>query len=249
MKVDVIVPVHNIIKRGAKRIHLLCHSLKCQSDKIGKVYIPDSSDTKQYKDVDRMVSMFPFVEHFPVENPLFNKPKLINEAIKRSDSEYIFLTDCDYIFSKDILSHCERYRGKENIIFKKTLDLPSMNYLSTSIIDRWRFPKPRKNMWGTLANGAMQYAHRDFFIKAIKDNPEYLKMEGWGAMDNIIAYIANHEKMKIIWMNNGTILHQFHKSLKRKDSMDVKRFNNNQKILMEYCRKTNQPQTLLTLNG
>ena len=249
MKVDVIIPVHNIKKRGFKRLHLLCHSLMLQSDFIGKVYVPDSSTNEQYKMAGMMVDTFDFVDHFKVDNQFFNKPKLINEAIKRSKSDYIFVTDCDYIFSKDLLKHCENRRDKKTILFKKTMDLPNMNYLNTSIIDRWKFPRLRKNAWGTLANGAMQYAHRDFFIKAIKDTPEYLNMEGWGAMDNIIAYIAKHQGLNIHWIEEGLILHQYHRSEKRRDSMDVKRFNSNQKILMDYCRKTNQPQTLLTLKG
>jgi hypothetical protein len=244
-KTDFIVPIHNLHKRGYQRLRYLCHSLSLQKDSIGKVFIPDSSDDSGYGMASKMVDKFPFVNHFKVNNTEFNKPILINEALKMATSDYMFITDCDYIFSKDLLNHCEKHRSDKSILFKKVLELPRMN-ITTDLINSWKFNRKNKNHWGTLANGAMQYATKDFFIDVINSYPSYLDMKGWGAMDNIMAYMAKVKGFDIKWVKEGEILHQFHKVEKFTKNVDKRNFDNNQKILREFCDQFELKQTLLT---
>jgi len=242
-KVDIIIPIHNLKNRRFKRLNNLCHSLELQKDKIGNVFFPDSSREIEYNMADNMINMFDFVRHFKVDKQIFNKPFLINEAIKQSTSDYIFLSDCDYLFSSDLLEHCERYRSPERILFKKVLELPNLT-ITKERVRKWAFTHKKPHEWGQIANGAMQYAHRGFFIKAIDQTPEYLEMEGWGAMDNIMAYMAYNHGLEIHWLGEGEILHQYHKREKYRNAFDKQRFDRNQTILASYINKYNLPQLL-----
>lgn len=242
MPVSVVIPIHNIRNRRYNRVHNCLLSLELQKEHIGKVIIINSSEQSQIEEIKNFIN-FPFVKHVVVKADTFNKPKLFQEALKYCDSEWVFLTDCDYIFSKDILQLAKLKRGN-NILHKKVYNLPNLNTIGKNKIMKWNFNKKKIHEWGTLANGAMQYAKRSFFEEVIKDVPEYMQMNGWGAMDNIMTYIAYNKGLDILWMEEGEILHQYHRVEKFRRTEDHKRFNKNQEILHNYINKYSLPTLL-----
>lgn len=227
MTVDIIIPVYNIQKRGFNRVYFSIFSLMGQN--YNKIYVIDGSEDKQYNALNAIIKDLPKVEHIPLQLDVFNKPKLLNRGIQTSKADYIFCTDCDYIFSKDLLEICEQYRSDKAMLHKEVLMLPNLN-MTNQRIENWMFPKSYPNTWGKLANGALQYATRDFFIK----NPYPEAMEGFGAMDNIMAYMAKANGLNLLWLAGGQILHIHHRVEKFTKSWDHIRFTKNQKILNAY---------------
>ena len=75
--------------------------------------------------------------------------------------------DGDYIFKSDLISECEWFRGEDILLHKKVKMLPAAN-ITTNRIKNWSFPPCKFNVWGTLANGAMQYATKQFFARYIR---------------------------------------------------------------------------------
>lgn len=240
--VDLIIPIHNIQKRGFFRIYNSLVSLSLQKENIDKVVIVNSSENSQIEAIKPLIN-FPFVKHIVFPQPYFNKPKLFQEGLKHCDSEYVFLTDCDYMFSKDLLESAKRLRGN-NLIHKRVLNTRTGSTIGPLLMNKWRFRSKSDFGWGTLANGGMQYARRSFFEEVIKEVPEFLEMEGWGAMDNIMTYIAHNKGLDIVWMDEGEILHQWHKAEKWQTPEDKQRFYKNQEILHAYIAKYNLPTLL-----
>ncbi len=230
MTVDIIIPVFNIQKRGFNRVYFSIYSLMGQN--YNKIYIVDGSEERQYNALNGLIKDLPKVEHVPMQLDVFNKPKLLNRGIKMSKADYIFCTDCDYIFSKDLLEICENQRSDKVMLHKEVLMLPNLN-MTCQRIQKWLFPKSKLNQWGKLANGALQYATRSFFV----NNPYPETMEGFGAMDNIMAYMAKANGLKLLWITEGQILHIHHRVQKFIKSWDHQRFSRNQKILNAYISK------------
>lgn len=233
--VTVILPVYNLQKRGLKRVMLSVYSLQKQDC---DVIVVDGSSKLQYSELERILKNLNVLHyHLPLDE--FNKTKLLNKGIELSKTEYIFCSDADYIFKKDLLEVCRNYRGADKMLHKKVKMLPPIN-LSVNRVDSWKFPNCRFNEWGTLANGAMQYATRKFFV----DNPFNEEMSGFGAMDNLTSYVAYNNGLKIVWVEDSEILHQHH-PIERKMSGENKiKFQRNQKILEDYRKENNLPKLL-----
>lgn len=166
----------------------------------------------------------------------FNKPKLLNRGIEMSQTDYIMCTDADYVFSKDMLQIAQGYRSKERFLHKEVKMMPRIN-MTKARVDRWYFPKSPFNQWGKLANGAMQYAHKDFFT----NEPYEERIVGFEAMDNLQAYKAKNYGLEVFWIpkGEGEILHQYHRTEKRQTQGMVKQSEANQKILREYTKEHN----------
>jgi hypothetical protein len=117
--------------------------------------------------------------------------------------------------------------------------LPPMNITKTRI-DNWKFPKCKHNEWGTLANGAMQYATRKYFIY----NPYNEEMSGFGAMDNLTAYVAYNTGIFMKWIDESVIIHQHHPIERKMSGLNKIKFDRNQKILADYIKRYNLPKLL-----
>ena len=233
--VTVIIPIYNIRSRGLKRVMNGIYSLQKQNCDI---ILMDGSEIGQFND------MKPFLRglrcqhiHLPLNE--FNKPVLLNAGIKLATTEYIFCSDADYIFKSDLISTCEELRGEKVLLHKQVKMLPSVN-ITTSRIDKWKFPFCKFNVWGTLANGAMQYATRQFFT----DNPYIEEMSGFGAMDNLTAYVAHNNGMEIVWVTDSEIMHQHHAIEKKMSGANKVKFERNQRILQKYVDDNNLPKLL-----
>jgi glycosyltransferase involved in cell wall biosynthesis len=239
-KVTIIIPIFNILKRGYKRIDNSIESLLLQKDHIDKIIIVDGSNDREYSLLNRDIKDIPEVLHVRKKLDYFNKSVLLNYGIGLADSKWIMCTDCDYLFRIDFLSKCEDFRSDKRILFKEVKMLRNMR-IEKDQVKKWNFPNSKFNEWGHLANGACQYASALFF----KENPYPEGMSGFGAMDNIMAYIAYNKGLEITWLIDSEILHQYHRVEKFRNSMDSVRFKNNQAILAKYIQDNNLP-TLLT---
>ena len=178
--------------------------------------------------------------HYPLHE--FNKCKLLNKGIQESESKYIMATDGDYIFKADFLKTCEHFRSEKRMLHKKVKMLPNMDIKKDKIIS-WKFPKCGFNVWGQFANGACQYATKDFFI----NNPYPEEMDGFGAMDNMMYYIAVNNGLEVIWMDESEILHQHHAVVNKMGGANREKFDRNQRLLAEYKNENNLPDMLFKI--
>lgn len=235
MKATIIIPVHNLFRRGLKRVVNSVHSLSLQSEYIEEVIIVNSSSKMEFKELNHLLSKYD-VNHIHTPQMSFNKPLLLNVGIKEAKGEYIMCTDADYIFKKDFLKVCGKHRGEKVMMHKQVKMLPSMRVSHTNI-ERWIFPNSAFNVWGKLANGACQYAHKDFF----KENNYPENMDGFSAMDNIMTYMAYNEGLEIKWIEESEILHQHHKIENKMMGENRAKFDRNQQVLNDYIKDNNLP--------
>ena len=234
--VTVILPIYNLRKRGLKRVYNSVYSLQKQDCEI---IVVDGSNDAQYNEMKQLLKGFR-VEHYHLPLEEFNKPILLNKGIELADTEYIFCSDADYIFKHNLINVCKDYRGNNILLHKKVKMLPSVN-ITKSRIDKWTFPKCNYNAWGTLANGAMQYSTKQFFL----DNPYNEEMSGFGGMDNLTAYMAHKNWVAIVWVDESEMLHQHHPIENKMSGSNAIKFKRNQKILADYIREHNLPTLLM----
>lgn len=203
---------------------------------IEDIIIVDSSEKIQYNMLNALLEGFDVMHiHYPLHD--FNKPKLLNHGVTHAyNAKYIMCTDGDYLFSKDFLYHCTLHRGEKVMMHKQVKMLPNMN-LNEQKVKAWKFPKCGFNIWGTLANGACQYATRDFFIST----PYPEDMAGFSGMDNIMTYMAYKDGLEIKWIDEGEILHQYHAIVNKMAGSNREPFDRNQKKLNDYIRDNNLP--------
>jgi len=233
--VSVILPIYNLRKRGLKRVMNSVYSLQSQDCEI---FVIDGSDEIQFNEMSTLLKGLRVNHiHFPLKE--FNKPKLLNKGIQLANTEYIFCSDADYIFKHNLIEVCKEHRGKNVLLHKKVKMLPNIN-ITKSRIKNWSFPQCRFNQWGTLANGAMQYAERNFFI----DNPYDERMSGFGAMDNLTAYKAFKNWVAIVWVEESEIMHQNHPIENKMSGENLIKFKRNQQILADYIKEHDLPKLL-----
>lgn len=236
-KVTVIIPIHNIRKRGLMRVFNSCYSLINQ-DNLHEIIIVNSSCQGEINELSILLSNLKTdkIQQVQVVSNEFNKPKLLNIGIGLAETKWVMCTDCDYVFKNDFLDVCALLRDEKKILFKEVKMLPRLA-VNTQMIDKWLFPKCDFNEWGHLANGACQYATKEFFT--INKYPE--QMIGFGAMDNIMAYIAVKNGLQIHWITQSEIVHQHHNIEKFATLIDSKNFKRNQDILSNYIKENNLP--------
>ena len=102
--IEVIIPVHNLLKRGLPRVYNSCYSLENQDC---KVTIVDSSTPNNYNMLGNMLVGLD-VNHVFAPNNEFNKPKLLNTGMKLSKADYFICTDADYLFRADLIETIKR---------------------------------------------------------------------------------------------------------------------------------------------
>jgi len=229
--IDIVIPVHNL-RRTLNRVYFSLYSLSKQLSFINRVYVSDSSDEGLYQALNGLIKTFPFVTHLWKKHYEFNKPLLYNRVLKITKAEWIMFTDCDYLFQKDLLRACRRHRGQDRLLLKEVKSLPNMN-MSIPRIETWNFPKLHNydyinKMGENLANGACQYGTVEWFRK-VGGYDE--RMSGWSAMDNDMVNRAKRDGLKIQWIKESQILHQFHRSEKYDSFESKKQYARNQKLL------------------
>ena len=205
-----------------------------QIDHIEDIIIVNSSINADYDELEHLLKGLP-VRHIHLPQHSFNKPLLLNYGIKHAcNAKYILCTDADYLFKKDFLGICENHRGDSVMMHKQVKMLPRINH-SMSSIRKWKYPYSEFNVWGKLANGACQYATRDFFI----NNPYPEEMDGFSAMDNIMTYIAYNKGLSIKWIDESEILHQHHPIANKMGGLNLDKFRRNQRFLAKYIKENN----------
>jgi len=212
-------------------------SLGEQMECIEDIIVVDSSDDNQYNMLAFLLTGYE-VKHIRFTLREFNKPKLLNKGIKEASSKWIMCTDADYLFAKDFLHTCTQQRNEKRMMFKEVVMLPNMDIKKGHVLS-WKFPKGGYNVWGHLANGACQYATKEFFVS----NPYPEEMDGFSAYDNLMAYMAFNNGLEIHWIPRGSseILHQYHPIVNKMAGNNRAKFDRNQETLQEYIRKHNLP--------
>ncbi len=234
-KVSIIIPIHNIRHRGFKRVLFFVYSLMEQIDHVEDIIIVDSSIQPDYDELEHILKGLP-VKHIYTPQHNFNKPLLLNIGIHSAKSKYILCTDADYLFKSDFLEVCEGHRGEKVIMHKQVKMLPRINH-SLASIKKWKYPFSQLNVWGKLANGACQYATKEFFI----NNPYPEEMDGFSAMDNIMTYMAYNEGLEVKWITESEILHQHHPIVNKMAGSNREKFDRNQRVLNDFIKKHNLP--------
>ena len=203
---DIALTVHNLVgaKRGLERVQNLCHSLSTQS--LNCVWVMDSSNKLEYAMLHKMLKDFSFVKHIHIHQDIFNKPKLLNQAMKLSDAKWFMCTDADYIFKKDLLEVCRKHRSEDRLLLKEVNMLPRIA-IDYNMIDKWKFPKAPKNQFGKIADGALQYTTRAWFEKVGGYDERMDKLCG---MDNDLHARAKRDGLIPYWIEESQILHQWH---------------------------------------
>lgn len=203
--IDVIIPVHNIAKRGLARVYNSVYSLLKQD--VNQIFIINSSTDNEFNILNSLLK-FKKVVHVHIPSEEFNKPKLLNYGLKLSSTDYIFMTDADYVFKSDLLKVCKKHRSPNRILLKEVKMLKNMN-ITKQVIDRWLFPlRIPFNDFGKIADGAMQYAKREWFLK-VGGYDE--RMSGLCGMDNDMHARAVRDGLEDYWVTESEILHQYHK--------------------------------------
>lgn len=205
MKVDAIFGIHNIANRGFERVVNLCQSL--QVPECGVIWIMDSSKPFEYNRLHELLRDFENVRHIHIKSEVLNKPLLLNTGIEMSEAEWVMCTDCDYIFSPNLLKICEGVRSKDRLLLKEVRMLPKGFKVTNKKIKSWDFPKTPFNRWGKIADGAMQYTSREWFLK-VGGYDE--RMIGLCGMDNDLHARAKRDGLEIRWIHRGDIYHQWH---------------------------------------
>ena len=147
-------------------------------------------------------------------------------------------TDADYIFRSDFLKACQTHRTEKRILFKEVKMLKKCNIFNKRL-DRWDWggcfedPVQPYNPFGRKANGACQYATREWFLDNLYDE----RMLGWGAMDNLTKWKALATGLEEFWIEDSEILHQHHKLLKHRTKESKDQFSKNIQIVHEYKRE------------
>lgn len=202
---------------------------------IEDIIIVDSSERIQYDMLNALLDGFKVNHiHYPLHD--FNKPKLLNKGISEANSKYIMCTDGDYLFAKDFMYYCSVHRREKNLLHKQVKMLPNMN-VKDAQIHNWKFPACGYNIWGTLANGACQYATKEFFDA----NPYAEEMAGFTAMDNLMTYVAHNKGLQIHWLQESEILHQYHPIVNKMAGSNREKTDRNQAVLQAYITKHNLP--------
>lgn len=205
--IDIIIPVHNLARRGLSRVYYSCYSLLKQADYIDNIYVINSSKDVEFFNLDSLLKPLDKVKHIRLKLDTFNKPKLLNHGLRLGTSEYVLFTDADYIFKNDLLKTCKKLRSDKRILLKEVKMLPHIN-ISTNLIDNWKFPPSPFNSFGKIADGALQYAKREWFIKVGGYDERMALLCG---MDNDMHARAVRDGLEDKWVVDSEILHQFHR--------------------------------------
>jgi len=216
---DIVMPVHNIAKRGLNRVYLSCISLLQQKQHFNYIWVINSSINIEYNGLEQLIGKLPQINHIQIKQKEFSKPALLNCGIKLSDSQWIFCTDADYLFRRDLLEVCARERDDSTLLLKHVKMLPKLN-IDENRVEKWDFPQCKFNRFGDLADGAMQYTTRDWFMK-VGGYDE--RMVGLCGMDNDLHARAKRDKLDIKWVHDSEILHMDH-------PIDVKMKTSNQAV-------------------
>ena len=238
-EITVIIPVYNLVQRGWQRVVSSIQSLEMQSYKPSIVVVDGSGDV-QYKILAKAIEVFHVKHiHFPMDE--FNLPALYNAAIRQSLTKWILCTGADFLFSKDMMEICLKYADDKRILFKEVGMLPNVN-ITRARVAAWNMKGWTYNRFGKLANGAIQFTSRKWFM----NNPHDERLSGWGAMDNMLAYQALKSSLEIFWIprGEGDVLHQWHPAEKFRTKELKEKFEINQRILKEFKEKHKLPEVL-----
>jgi glycosyltransferase involved in cell wall biosynthesis len=227
MTIDIIIPVWNIAGRGLERVGLMLESIERQTKQANKVILVDGSpkgeDTQKLFDVCKAVPVNLDFIHRPQSE--FNKPRLLNHGAKASTAQILVGTDCDYIFSPDLLYSAAR-RWKAGRMILKTVEAAPKDFVNAKRVRSWDFPPALPAFpFGRWACGAFQFHAREWW--------QYCggwdeRMNGPGGMDHDYRDRFDRQPgQHLFWMESGRIIHQWHAANKLRSSDWQKKYKRN----------------------
>src|SRR3990167_8913518 len=227
MNVTLIIPAWNLSNRGTDRLRWLLESLNGQNV---FVTIGDGSpDEREQINIQNICAGYGFSDYRREPMAVFNKPILMNLAARSSvqdylnDTEwdYICFTDADYLFSPGLIESALKIASPERFIYKGIELLPRNAVINETTIREWKFPRVSPNSWPPeIACGAFMFHHRSFFEKS---GGMEERMSGMCGMDEDYFKRAKLAGLEMVHLNEGQILHQWHSSVKRVETPEMRR--------------------------
>lgn len=222
-QIEVIIPIHNLRKRGFERIRNSIYSLNIQKINVN-INLCDSSNLDEHNQLIEELKGLKYTMHRIKGLKEFNKPILLNEGVKRTTGNFILCTDADYIF-RDDFSECLLNNIQPNrMIIKKVKMLPKNLMTNESRIENWFFPDLPLNPFGEWADGGCQFAHRSWFEHCGGYDE---RMNGWCGMDNDMTQRFKRNGGDLFWMNESEFLHQWHPIMKGKNKNEIAKTKSN----------------------
>lgn len=230
MNTTVIIPVHNLRRRGYERLINSLYSLALQDIPV-KTIVCDSSERSQFDQLNHIIrSKFTKdvgISHFKILIDEFNKPLLLNFGIKEASTKYIMCTDADYIFRKDFIRCLEDSTMPRRMTVKKVLMLPNKE-ITTDMVRNWGvFPDCSHNEFGELADGGCQFATKAWFVYCGGYDE---RMSGWCGMDNDMTNRYKGYGGEVYWMDQSEFYHQWHRVEKGSNPQDRAKMQRNWRI-------------------
>ena len=225
-EVTIIIPVHNIAKRGLERVYYSLLSLSKQTIPIRAIVV-DSSNPKAYKELNEGIKHFDFCQHIPTKEREFNLCRLFNKGIHLSGTPWIATTGADFLFAPDFFEAMQARQDKDTLLLKQVRSLAMTDPITFDTVTNWTFPERDFTYNGSKdACGGIQYAHIDLW-KEINgyDN----RMAFWGGMDEDIRNRATKYKA-VHWVKESIFFHMPHIQEKLKTTFHIKQAKKNWKI-------------------
>ena len=222
MNVTLIIPTWNLSNRGTDRIKWLLESLKGQG---ADVNVADGSPSNSEQAIIQDITCyFGYADYQWQPNGEFNKPILVNwggwQGVWR-ETEYLCFTDADYLFSPGLIEAALKIASPERFIYKGVELLSRNAVINETTIREWKFPRVSPNSWPPeIACGAFMFHHRSFFEKSGGMDE---RMSGMCGMDEDYFKRAKLAGLELVHLDEGQILHQWHPTLKRVETPEMRR--------------------------
>ena len=215
MNTTVIIPIHNILKRGFYRLDLSLYSLRNQC----KVIVVDSSEPGQ--EVWHICRNYPNVRYVPVRSSIFNKPLLHNTGVVLSDTDWVLMADADFCYQPDFITELEVRSKTPKDFFVKLIYATGNEFPTFTVVDNWAWKNKKPFPFGREAN-ALQYFHKEWFAQCGGYDEQ---MVGFGGMDNDMVNRATLAGMNVQYIecdSGAEVVHVWHKQEKNWNGSDMR---------------------------
>lgn len=217
-QITVIIPVYNIAQRGYDRLMLSLYSLVGQN---AHVIVCDASNEEQAPIIQDICNKFDFVRYVHFHLNSFNKPKLQNQGIILSETDWVLCGDVDFCYQTEFIDFIHGCTFDSNSFIVKLIYQTKDKKPTTHNVDTWQWQGKAEFDFGKEANG-LQLFHKDWFTWSGGYDE---KMEGWGAMDNDMVNRSKMAGLHITYVHateGPEVVHQWHKQEKNWSGPDMR---------------------------
>jgi len=227
--ITVIIAIKDIESRGYVRIFNNLYSLSIQTQ-IPEVFIVDGSNKEKFAETDEYIKFFSFAKHVFFPQEVFNKSLLYNIGIRMAKTKYLLMSDIDYMYERNFIETVGQKLTEHNFILCRSMDLPEKVEITLNDIKNlYQELKSTGSLHIISGDGACQASLASWFYK-VRGYDE--RMKRLGAMDNDMHKRAKLDSLKIVWIQNTSLLHQWHFIEKWKTPIDREQLEKNRDIFM-----------------